>query len=175
MNSNFYLDEADVEIKRKDESVIKKLQLLNENVIVNYIDKSSIEEIIEIIPNNYDILVITEALSRNLSIKIDKICRENKIYFIYSTIFGLSGFLFNDFGEGDLITEEYIEDLNKFVIRNIEKNGDNGIVDVIFPGKNSFIYDGIFVKFRDIKGMTELNYENEKKFRKIKKLKDNNH
>ena len=175
MNSNLYLDEADVEIKRKDESVIKKLQLLNENVIVNYIDKSSIEEIIEIIPNNYDILVITEALSRNLSIKIDKICRENKIYFIYSTIFGLSRFLFKDFGEGDLITEEYIEDLNKFVIRNIEKNGDNGIVDVIFPGKNSFIYDGIFVKFRDIKGMTELNYENEKKFRKIKKLKDNNH
>ena len=39
MNSILYLDEADVEIKRKDESVIKKLQLLNENVIVNYIDK----------------------------------------------------------------------------------------------------------------------------------------
>lgn len=170
MNSNFYLDESDIGIKRKDESVLKKLQLLNENVTVNYIDKNSIEEIIEIIPNNYDILVITEALPKKLSIKIDKICRENKIYFIYSAIFGLAGFLFNDFGEEHLITEEYIEDKSKFAIKNIVKNGDNGIVDVILPSKNSLIYDEIFVKFKDIKGMTELNFENEKKFRKIKKL-----
>lgn len=175
MNSNFYLDEADIGIKRKDESVIKKLQLLNENVIVNYIDKNSIEEIIEIIPNNFDIFVITEALPRNLSIKIDKICRENKIYFIYSAIFGLTGFLFNDFGEEHLITEESIKDLNKFVIKNIEKNGNNGIVDVILPGKNGYIHDEMFVKFRDIKGMVELNYENEKKFRRIKKSHDDNH
>jgi ubiquitin-activating enzyme E1 len=175
MNSNFYLDESDIGIKRKDESVLKKLQLLNENVTVNYIDKNSIEEIIEIIPNNYDILVITEALPKKLSIKIDKICRENKIYFIYSAIFGLAGFLFNDFGEEHLITEEYIEDKSKFAIKNIVKNGDNGIVDVILPSKNSLIYDEIFVKFKDIKGMTELNFENEKKFRKIKKLKNNNH
>ena len=83
MNSNFYLDEKDIDNKRRDIAVLKKLQLLNENVSVDFINKKNIEDIFEIILN-YNIIVITELVPSNISIKIDRICRENKIYFIYA-------------------------------------------------------------------------------------------
>ena len=39
MNSNFYLAEKDIDNKRRDIAVLKKLQLLNENVSVDFIKK----------------------------------------------------------------------------------------------------------------------------------------
>ena len=167
MNSNFYLDEKDVNIKRRDQSVLEKLQLLNENVSVDFINKNQIEDIYEIILN-YNIIIITEIIPKNISIKINKICRENKIYFIYGAACGLTCFIFNDFGEEHTIIEESDADLNKFKIRNIDKNGKNGKVNVFLPDNDTRLFDGCFVKFRDIQGMNELNYENEKIFRKIK-------
>lgn len=172
MNSNFYLDEEDINIKRRDEAVLKKLQLLNENVEVNYLEKNSIKEVLSLIPNNYNIVVITEPISTTLSIKIDKICRENKIYFIYGAVFGLSCFLFNDFGDEHVIIEESNAELEKYVIKNIVKNGTDGIVDIILPKNESFLGEDTYVKFKNIEGMTELNYENEKQIRKIRTIDD---
>lgn len=167
MNSNFYLDEKDINIKRRDQSVLEKLQLLNENVSIDFINKNKIEDIFEIILN-YNIVVITELVPKNISIKIDRICRENKIYFIYGAVCGLTCFLFNDFGDEHIIIEESDIELSKFKIRNIIKNGDNGKVEVFLPDNDTQLFDGSFVKFRDIQGMKELNYENENSFRKIK-------
>ena len=81
MNSNFYLDENDININRRDLAVLKKLQLLNENVSVDFMNKNKIDDIYEIILN-YNIIIITEPVPNYISIKIDRICRENKIYFI---------------------------------------------------------------------------------------------
>ena len=167
MNSNFYLDEKDINIKRRDQAVLEKLKLLNENVSVDFINKNKIEDIYEVI-TQYNIIIITEMLAKNISIKIDEICRENKIYFIYGVACGLACFLFNDFGNEHIIQEESDLELNKFKIKNIIKNGKNGKVEVFLPDSDTRLYDGSFVKFRDIQGMKELNYENEKKFRKIK-------
>ena len=171
MNSNFYLDEKDIGFKRRDQAVLEKLQFLNENVSVDFIDKNKIEDIFEIILN-YNIIIITELIPKNIIIKIDRICRENKKYFIYGAVCGLTCFLFNDFGNEHIITEESDVELNKFKIRNIVKNGKNGKVEVFLPDNKSDLYDGCFVKFRDIQGMKELNYENEKFFRKIKCVKE---
>ena len=165
MNSNFYLDEKDIYNKRRDIAVLKKLQLLNENVSVDFINKSKIDDIYEFIPN-YNIIIITELVPNNISIKIDRICRENKIYFIYGVICGLTSFLFNDFGNNHIIIEESDVELNKFKIKNISKN--NGKVEIFLPDNDIGLFNGCFVKFRDIQGMKELNYENEKIFRKIK-------
>ena len=167
MNSNFYLDEKDIKIKRRDLAVLKKLQLLNENISVDFIDKNSIEDIFEIILN-YNIIIITEPVPNNISIKFDRICRENKIYFIYGAVCGLTCFLFNDFGDEHIILEESDVELNKFKIKNISKNGSNGKVEIFLPDNDIGLFDGCFVKFRGIQGMKELNYENEKTFRKIK-------
>ena len=171
MNSNFYLEEKDINNERRDKAILKKLQLLNENVSVDFIDKNKIEDIFEIIVN-YNIVIITELVPTKISIKIDGICRENKIYFIYGAVCGLTCFLFNDFGEKHIIIEESDAELIKFKIRNIVKNGKNGKVEVFSPDNNINLLDGCFVKFRDIQGMCELNYENEKIFRKIKCTED---
>ena len=171
MNSNFYLDEKDINIKRRDQAVLEKLQLLNENVSVDFINKNQIEDIFDIILN-YNIIIITELVQKTLSIKIDRICRENKIYFIYGAVCGLTCFIFNDFGDKHIIVEETDVELNKFKIRNIDKNGNNGKVEVFSPDNDIHLFDGCFVKFRDIQGMKELNYENEKFFRKIKCIDD---
>ena len=167
MNSNFYLDEKYINIKRRDEAVLEKLQLLNENVSVDFINKNKIEEIFDII-HNYNIIIITELIQKAITIKIDRICRENNIYFIYGAVCGLTCFLFNDFGDEHIIIEESDAELRKFKIRNIDKNGKNGIVEVFFPDTETYLFDGSFVKFGDIHGMKELNYENEKFFRKIR-------
>ena len=167
MNSNFYLDEKDIDNKRRDIAVLKKLQLLNENVSVDFINKKNIEDIFEIILN-YNIIVITELVPSNISIKIDRICRENKIYFIYAGICGLTCFLFNDFGDEHTIIEESDIELSKFKIKNIDKNENNGKVEIFLPDNENGLFNGCFVKFRDIQGMKELNYENEKTYRKIK-------
>ena len=170
MNSNFYLDETDINVKRRDQAVLKKLELLNENVSVDFLNKYiQIEDIFEIILN-YNIIIITEPIPNNISIKIDRICRKNKIFFIYGAVCGLACFLFNDFGDEHIILEESDVELNKFKIKNIVKNGKNGKVEVFFPDKNIRLFNGCFVKFRDIQGMEELNYENEKNFRKIKSV-----
>ena len=171
MNSNFYLDEKDINIKRRDLAVLKKLQSLNENVSVDFLNKNQIEEIFEIILN-YNIIVITEIVQSNISIKIDKICRENKIYFIYGAVCGLTCFLFNDFGKEHIIIEESDVELSKFKIKNIYKNGNNGKIEIFLPDDDIGLFNGCFVKFRDIQGMKELNYENEKFFRKIKCIDD---
>ena len=165
MNSNFYLDENDINNKRRDTAVLEKLQLLNENVSIDFINKSKIDDIYENILN-YNVIIITELVPNNISIKIDRICRENKIFFIYGVVCGLTSFLFNDFGDNHIIIEESDVELNKFKIKNICKN--NGKVEIFLPDNDIGLYNGCFVKFRDIQGMKELNYENEKMFRKIK-------
>ena len=123
LNSNFYLEQEDVGKKRRDEAILNKIKLQNENVEIDYLKDNTLEKLFEILPNNYDILVLTEPISKNLSIKLDKFCREKKIFFIYAAVLGLTCFLFNDFGEEHLILEEDDRELQKYNIRNIKKMG----------------------------------------------------
>ena len=167
LNSNFFLEQDDVGKRRRDEAILNKLKLQNENVEIDYLKDDTLENLFEILPNNYDILVLTEPISKNLSIKLDEFCREKKIFFIYAAVFGLTCFLFNDFGEEHLILEESDGGTQKYNIKNIKKNGDNGLVEIILPDKDIGFGDDDYVKFSSIEGMTELNFENEKKYRKI--------
>ena len=167
LNSNFYLEQEDVGKKRRDEAILNKIKLQNENVEIDYLKDNSLEKLFEVLPNNYDILVLTEAISKNLAVKLDKFCREKKIYFIYAAVLGLTCFLFNDFGDEHLILEESDRELQKYNIKNIKKNGDNGLVEIILPDNDIGFGDDEYVKFTQIEGMTELNFENEKKYRKI--------
>lgn len=167
LNSNFYLEQEDVGKKRRDEAILNKLKYQNENVEIDYLKDNTLEKLFEILPNNYDILVLTEPISKSLSIKLDEFCREKKIFFIYAAVLGLTCFLFNDFGDKHLILEESDRELQKYNIKNIKKNGDNGFVEIILPDKDIGFGDNDYVKFSLIEGMIELNFENEKKYRKI--------
>ena len=94
LGSNFYLTEKNVNINTLEESCIDKLKQLNPYVNVNIYKGSSNDDL-----KKYDIIIITEIKSLEELYDINKLFRENKKYFIYALNFGLTGFLFVDFGD----------------------------------------------------------------------------
>lgn len=167
LNSNFYLKEEDVNKKRRDEATIENLKKLNEFVEVDYIKEKKLDDLIKYIPKNYDVVVLTELVSQQKSIEIDEICRNNNISFIYTAVLGLTGFIFSDFGSEHKIYEKSNKELKKYIIKNITKE-KNGICEIIIDDKDSRKFYEKYVIFKNIEGMTELNFENLKKETKIK-------
>ena len=167
LNSNFYLKEEFANVKRRDEAVIYNLKNLNEFVKVDFLKDNTLDDIIKIIPKNYDAVILTELISQKKSIEIDDVCRKNNIPFIYSAALGLTGFIFTDFGNEHKIYEKSNKELKKYIIKNITKE-KNGICEIIRDEKESGKFFEKYVIFKNIEGMTELNLENLKKPTKIK-------
>ena len=167
LNSNFYLKEEDVNKKRRDEAVIKNLKNLNEFVEINYISENKLDNLIKLIPKNYNVVVLTELISQKKSIEIDDVCRKNNIKFIYTAALGLTGFIFTDFGLEHKIYEKTNKELKKYIIKNITKE-KNGICEIIRDDKEIGKFLEKYAIFKNIEGMTELNFENLKKETKIK-------
>ena len=167
LNSNFYLKEEYINRKRRDEAVINKLQNLNQYVKVDYLKENTLDDIIKFIPKNYDVVVLTELISKKKSTEIDKICRKNNIKFIYTAALGLTGFIFSDFGKEHKIYEKSNKEIKKYIIKNITKE-KNGICEIIRDDKESGKFNEKYVIFKNIEGMTELNFENLQKVTKIK-------
>ena len=166
LGSNFYLSEEDIG-KRRDESCILKLQKLNKYVKVDYFKENSLKDIINKIVGNYNVILVSEIISINNITLIDKLCRENKICFIYSAVCGLSSFVFTDFGPDFTIYDEYCFKKRKFFIKKIEKSRE-GLVEIEWNNeRNPYIKD--YILFKEVEGMTEINYnEKNKKIFKIK-------
>ena len=98
LTSNFYITEEDVKNnKRRDISSYKKLSELNHSVEVKIMEGNSM---LTHIRNNldlnddekYNVVVITEFLSKEIIIELDNLCRQNNIGFIYGTELGINGF-----------------------------------------------------------------------------------
>jgi ubiquitin-activating enzyme E1 len=159
LNSNFYLKEEFVNEKRRDEAVIYNLKNLNEFVKVDFLKDNTLNDIIKIIPKNYDAVILTELISQKKSIEIDDVCRKNNIPFIYTAALGLTGFIFTDFGNEHKIYEKSNKELKKYMIKNITKE-KNGICEIIRDEKESGKFFEKYVIFKNIEGMTELNIEN---------------
>lgn len=172
--NNFYLSENDIG-KRRDEASLSKLQKLNKYVIVDYFKEiSSIEKIDNlknIIISNYKVIVISEIIPKKSILFLDEISRENKICLIYSVILGLFSFIFTDFGPSFTIYDETCFQKRKFYIKKIERS-EKGLVEIEWDKKRSpNIRD--YILFKDVKGMTEINYnENNKKIFKIEQKND---
>ena len=167
LNSNFYLTEDDINNKRRDEAIIDNLKHLNNLVKVNFLRENSIDNLLKFIPTNYDVVVLTELISQKKAIEIDDICRKNHIPFIYAAVLGLTGFIFTDFGNEHKIYEKSNKELKKYLIKNITKE-KNAICEIIRDETDSTKFFEKDVIFKNIEGMTELNYENLKKITKIK-------
>ena len=111
-------------------------------------------------------------MDENILIKLNEVCRNINIGFIYSCSFGLSGFIFSDFGNNFTIKDQNGIENKYFIIKNVtndkkglitidDKNGLNNEFDLFFDDK---------IIISDIKGMEELNSPNPKEF--IKKNKN---
>ena len=98
LSSQFYLKESDIG-KNRAESCIKKLQDLNYYVKVTAsTDNLPNEEKNMNVLKKYNVIVLTEC-DYETAKKIDKYCRENKIFLILCEVYGAAGRIINDFGE----------------------------------------------------------------------------
>ena len=161
LTANFYLTKDDVENqKRRDEAVLNKLSLLNSYVEVNIMkDKNILENINHSLENEkskYDVVVISEFLSPEEIIKINDICRNNQIGFIYTSQLGIYGFCFVDFGDNFTVIDENGSEPLKYCVKSITKD-KIGVVTIDTTAGILKLGDNDKVTFDEIEGMTELN------------------
>ena len=160
LGSNFYLSEKDIG-KRRDECCINKLKKLNKYVQVNFLKEKNINDIYAKLSGNFNVIIVTEMLPQKEIMKLDDLSRNNKICFIYSVICGLCSFVFTDFGTNFKIYDEYGLKRRKFYIKNIERSKD-GLVEIQWNGNgNPNVQE--YILFKDLEGMNELNYDENKK------------
>ena len=112
---NFFLNEKDINMKRRDETIISNLRELNEYVDV------FIENNLQTALNNNDIIVVSEIKHTEEINKINDFCRTNKKGFLYAGLFGLTGFIFSDFCEHNILDEDG-EPNQKLFISSIKQN-----------------------------------------------------
>ena len=162
LGSNFYLSEEDINKKNRDEACLSNLIKLNPYVKVGILKinskkgtKEYIDEFCEKIVN-YNIIVFTEIQSKDFLIKINDECRKNKIGFIYSFCFGLTGGIFTDFGPNHIIFDPDGKEPKSYFIKSITKDG-LVTIDNIQNTEKLDLGDGDFVKFKNVEGMIELN------------------
>ena len=162
LTSNYFLTEEDIKNnKRRDEACLSHLSELNPYVKLNIMENN---DIIQDIKNKlkepelkYDVIVITEFLSKKQLIEIDDLCRNENIGFIASFEFGIYGFVFVDFGNDFTILDETGEEIKEYLIKDItkEKNGKVTINSELSGDIKLTSKD--LISFKEIKGMTELN------------------
>ena len=162
LTSNFFLNELDVkEGRRRDEACISKLSQLNPYVKINVMEGDDI--ILDIQKKTkdqelkYDVVIITEFLSKKEITEIDEICRKNNIGFILSLEFGIFGFIFVDFGDEFKIYDESGEETKEYLINSITKEKEGKVfINTSLSGKINLTSNDL-VSFKEIEGMTELN------------------
>ena len=179
LGTNFYINEDDVDNISRENACFEKLSLLNPYVKIS-IYEGNLKE--DLILNKFNLIIITEILNIENLYEINDICRHNNICFIYTLNFGLTGYLFNDFGDNHIIKDVNGEKNLIYHIFNIEEKEDN--YEIFLDIKNEETLDlkeGEYVIFKDVKGLEFLNDDVEKKILKItnnsfeiKKIKNNN-
>jgi len=149
IGSNFYINESDIGL-RKDEICLLKLKELNNKIQFEILKDGNLIKYI----NEYNVIVITEILDLEELIKINELCRKNKIGFIYSLVLGLTFYCFVDFGE-HTINNLNNKDRKKYFIKSIiagEKTGiiiDNSLENFNLP-INSYVI------FKELNGFSQL-------------------
>ena len=165
LGSNFYINENDINKKTREESCINKLKSLNPYVIVKIHQDIYNEDI-----KKYNLIIITEMMKLEDLFYINSICRKNNINFIYTLNLGLTGFLFNDFGN-----EHYIFDFNgekklTYNILTIKEKEEYYKIVLDIPENESFeLKEGDYVVFKRVEGLKFLNDGQPKKIIKTNK------
>lgn len=115
--------------------------------IKNSLDKNELK---------YNVVIITEFFKRAEITKLNTLCRNNNIGFIYTALLGIYGFCFVDFGDKFYINDENGEDPLNYCIKSIS-NDKKGIVKIDTTAGIIKLGNEDKVTFKEIEGMTELN------------------
>ena len=152
LGSGFYFSENQINKCFRDEGCLNKLSELNPYVKVNILEEDLFCSI-----NIFDIIIISEIMEEEILYKINSICRDNSIGFIYGCVFGLLGFIFVDFGIKFKIHNKNGKEKKLFYINNIT-NEKNCVISIDPSSiEDAFFSDGDYIKIKDVEGMTELN------------------
>ena len=174
--SNFFAQKEDINTNSRADITQRGLMEIN-NFAILTIFKGELSNDFSILKEyEHNLVIITEIISLETAEALNQYCRINHIGFIYTSEFGLSSFLFTDFGDDFIIEDNNGLEPNKYYIKSIS-NSCPGIVE-IDPiknnlGKNNYlnIATGDFVSFKDVKGMLELNDTPPRPIRLIDKTK----
>ncbi len=156
--SNYYLEEKDIN-NRRDQSILEKLAELNPYPHVDILqykeeDGESIEDFLSKQNEKYNVIVQSEIISEKKILKLSEYCHSNKIHFIYGTVFGLNGCIFNDFGENFTIFDVDGVEPKKYHCKMLT-NEQKALLTLeevqIGFGENDLVL------FKAVEGMTELN------------------
>ncbi|CDU20777.1 ubiquitin-activating enzyme E1, putative [Plasmodium yoelii] len=152
---NFYITENHVENKIcRSNAVLSNLKELNNYVhVYNYTGNLNNVKFIE----QFDVVVCCDAKDSDI-IKYNNLVRsiENKnIAFLSCNIYGLCGYIFNDFGNNFICYDKDGENVKSCNISKIVKDVE-GIVSFDFDKSLPF-QNGDYVKFTNVEGMNEIN------------------
>ena len=149
LGTNFYLNKNNLG-ERRDKSCINKLKELNNYVNCSILENENLEESII----NFNIVIITEIMELDQIIKLNNICHQKKIGFIYCLSLGLSFYCFVDFGKH---TIEMIDnsDLKKYFIKKIIK-GEKTKIEIDSYLEKFNLHKGDIIKITEVKGMPQI-------------------
>ena len=165
LNSNYFVKEKDIN-KIRDEIIIEKIKDLNpfvqsDIIRPNYnLENNNYENELKFILSKiekYNMIIITEFISKNSINKINSICKKLNKGLIYSCVLGLSGFLFNFFSNEHIVSSPSEKNDTYYPIKNIIK-GEETIIQLekSLEGFPDIIEDD-YIKLRDINGISEFN------------------
>ncbi|KAL7031490.1 hypothetical protein ACKWTF_007036 [Chironomus riparius] len=147
LGTQFYLNKCCLG-RNRAESCAEKLAELN-----NYVTTSVItDELCENVINKFRVVVLTETSSKEQK-RISEICRQHKVALIIADTKGLFGQIFCDFGENFIVYDDDGIAPKTGHIIGISKENEG----VINTEKWHNLFDGDYVTFSGISGMTELN------------------
>jgi len=170
LGTNFYLTENDIG-KKRSEVCIKHLEQLNSYVNVN----AHTGELNEKFIDQYHVVVFTVDYPQKDLVRFNDYCHNrvtemevvdpkdqtkkkmkvpSPIVFMYASNNGLAGSIFCDFGPDHVVTDK---DGEPNVMNVVESISADGVVAV--AAKNHNLTDGDLVKFEEVQGMTEVNYD----------------
>jgi len=149
LSSQFFLTEEDVG-KRRDEVSCPRLKELNNYVPVSVLNGDLMSSI-----TNFQVVVCTNTPLKQ-QIEINNITHPKGIKFISTSINGLFGMAFNDFGDVFEVTDQNGEEPKSGMVAAITKSNDQSVVTCLDETRHN-LEDGDYVTFTEIKGMTELN------------------
>lgn len=153
LGSNFYINEGDINVKSLEDSCFDKLNTLNPNVKVTKHKGIQKEDI-----KKFDIIIISEIMNLEDLYEINNLTRKYKKYFIYTLNLGLTGFLFNDFGENHPIYDSNGEKKLSYEIFNIEEKENSYEIYINIKDDKPFeLHEGDYVTFKNVKGLESLN------------------
>lgn len=153
LGSNFYINESDINTKTLEDSCYDKLKSLNPYVKVSKhrgIHKEDIKK--------FDIIIISEIMKLEDLYELNNLTRKYNINFIYTLNLGLTGFLFNDFGENHSIYDLNGEKKLSYEIFNIEEKKNRYEIYINIKDDKPFeLREGNYVTFKNVKGLENLN------------------